>query len=116
MWMKKAWLATAVFAAVGSFTMSARAEAPAPCTDIPHADHPKTILSNGDLKAVVFLPDATNGYYRGPRFDWSGVVACATYNGHTYFGEWFRKYDPLGNDAITGPVEEFRLGRYGASL
>jgi hypothetical protein len=57
---------------------------------------------------VVYLPDAKNGYYRGLRFDWSGVVGCLAYKGHTYFGVWFPHYDPLLNDAITGPVEEFR--------
>jgi len=78
------------------------------CDALPHADHPKTVLSNGSVKAVVFLPDAKDGYYRASRFDWSGVVGCLSYKGHTYFGEWFPKYDPLLNDSITGPVEEFR--------
>jgi len=57
---------------------------------------------------VLFLPDATNGYYRSSRFDWAGVIGCVSYKGHTYFGEWFPRYDPTINDAITGPVEEFR--------
>jgi hypothetical protein len=78
------------------------------CANVPHADHPKAMISNGEVQALIFLPDAKDGYYRASRFDWSGVVACASYNGHTYFGEWFSKYDPLGNDSITGPVEEFR--------
>lgn len=78
------------------------------CADVPHADHPKALLSNGTLDAMVFLPDTTNGYYRSSRFDWSGVVACVSLNGHRFFGEWFQKYDPMINDSITGPVEEFR--------
>jgi hypothetical protein len=78
------------------------------CADIPHADHPKVLLSNGTLDALVFLPDPEKGYYRSTRFDWSGVIACVSYNGHRFFGEWFKEYDPLTNDAITGPVEEFR--------
>ena len=78
------------------------------CSTLPNADHPKAALSNGLVKAVVFLPDAKDGYYRASRFDWSGVVGCLSYQGHTYFGEWFEKYDPLLNDSITGPVEEFR--------
>lgn len=78
------------------------------CTDVPHSDHPKVLLSNGRLDALVFLPDSQQGYYRASRFDWSGVVGCVSYNGHKYFGEWFPKYDPLLNDSITGPVEEFR--------
>ncbi len=78
------------------------------CADVPHGDHPKTLLKNGKLDALVFLPDAKNGYYRSTRFDWSGVVGCVSLNGHKFFGEWFTQYDPLKNDSITGPVEEFR--------
>lgn len=69
---------------------------------------PKASISNGLIDAVVYLPDSANGYYRGSRFDWSGVVPCLAYQGHTYFGVWFPHYDPLLHDAITGPVEEFR--------
>jgi len=78
------------------------------CADLPHADHPKAQLSNGEVDAVVFLPDPTQGYYRSTRFDWAGVIGCLSYKGHTFWGEWFPKYDPLLNDSITGPVEEFR--------
>lgn len=81
---------------------------PSLCADIPNSDHPKALLSNGTLDALVFLPDAERGYYRASRFDWSGVVGCVSFNGHKLFGEWFPKYDPLLNDSITGPVEEFR--------
>ena len=59
------------------------------------------------LRATLYLPDAQSGYYRGTRFDWSGVVASLEWNGHTYFGQWFERYDPKLHDAITGPVEEF---------
>jgi hypothetical protein len=79
-----------------------------PCGKTPHADHPKAQLSNGELDALVFLPDTAQGYYRSTRFDWSGVVGCVSYKGHTFWGEWFPHYDPLLNDSITGPVEEFR--------
>jgi hypothetical protein len=65
-------------------------------------------LTNGKLTLAVFLPDADHGYYRGSRFDWSGIVGCASLNGHTFFGEWFNRYDPMINDAVTGPAEEFR--------
>lgn len=82
--------------------------APTACADIPHADHPKATLRQGQTTAVVFLPNSQTGYYRASRFDWAGVVPCLNYRGHTFFGEWFPTYDPLLNDAITGPVEEFR--------
>lgn len=78
------------------------------CTSLLQSSYPKTSISNGLVNAVVYLPDAKNGYYRGLRFDWSGVVGCLAYKGHTYFGVWFPRYDPLLNDSITGPVEEFR--------
>jgi hypothetical protein len=80
----------------------------APCAATPNLDHPHVVLRSGDLHLVVFLPDAKTGYYRAQRFDWSGVIGCASYKGHTYWGQWFRHYDPEVNDSITGPVEEFR--------
>ena len=85
-----------------------RGWAAADCASVPHLDHPHVTISNGEVSALVFLPDAKDGYYRSSRFDWSGVVGCAAYGGHTFWGEWFTHYDPMENDAITGPVEEFR--------
>lgn len=78
------------------------------CPSNKPANYPKATISNGQVNADVYLPDAKNGYYRGSRFDWSGVVGCLSYKGHTYFGVWFPHYDPLLHDAISGPVEEFR--------
>jgi hypothetical protein len=99
-------LAAFIFSAV---TIPAAFAQSAPgCAAALNSDFPKAILSNGTTRAVVYLPDPEKGYYRSTRFDWSGVVACLTYKGHSYFGVWFNHYDPLINDAITGPVEEFR--------
>jgi hypothetical protein len=67
-------------------------------------------ITNGLVRARLYLPDAENGYYRGTRFDWSGVIASLEYKGHNYFGQWFPTYDPKLHDSITGPVEEFRTG------
>lgn len=72
------------------------------------AQVPQASLSNGIVRATVYLPDAEHGYYRGGRFDWAGVIPKLEYAGHNYFGIWFTKYDPKLHDAITGPVEEFR--------
>ena len=77
------------------------------CSSLVKANYPKASISNGAVQAVVYLPDATNGYYRASRFDWSGVIPCLSYKGHTYFGIWFAHYDPMVADAIAGPVEEF---------
>ena len=78
------------------------------CSSPAQTSYPKAVISNGLVKAVVYLPDAKNGYYRATRFDWSGVVGCLAYKGHTYFGQWFPHYNPLANDSISGPVEEFK--------
>jgi hypothetical protein len=31
-------------------------------------------LKTNGLKMTVYLPDAEKGFYRGTRFDWSGVI------------------------------------------
>ncbi len=72
------------------------------------ADFPEAEISNGVVTAKFYLPDAEKGYYRGTRFDWSGVIYSLRTLGHEYFGQWFDRYDPKLHDAIQGPVEEFR--------
>ncbi|MBS1856239.1 MAG: hypothetical protein JST11_12810 [Acidobacteria bacterium] len=74
------------------------------------AQPPQAAIANSKVKATLYLPDPTRGYYRGTRFDWSGSIASLEANGHTYFGKWFDRYDPKTHDAITGPVEEFLTG------
>ena len=71
------------------------------------ADYPEATISNGSVTAKFMLPDAEKGSYRGTRFDWSGIIASLTWNGHEYFGQWFSKEDPKIHDSITGPVEEY---------
>jgi hypothetical protein len=93
------------------------------CCALAQADPapPKWEISNSLLRVKLYLPDAVNGFYRGTRFDWSGVIADLQYKGHSYYGEWFTATDPKVIDfvykgsgivagpcsAITGPVEEF---------
>jgi hypothetical protein len=74
---------------------------------MPFTKFPQTEISNGIIHAVILLPDANKGYYRGTRFDWSGNIASLEYKGHNYFGQWFTKYSPEIHDVIMGPVEEF---------
>jgi hypothetical protein len=88
---------------------------------VPNPGPPATTIASSDLKVQVYLPDLKNGYYRGTRFDWSGVVSSLQYKNHSFFGPWFQRWDPAvhdfiydGNDivagtcsAISGPVEEF---------
>ncbi len=71
------------------------------------APPPEASISNGLIKAKLYLPDAVNGYYRGARFDWGGVIYDLEYNNHHYFGKWFDRYEPTLHDAIMGPVDSF---------
>ena len=68
-------------------------------------EYPGVELSNGLIKMKLFLPDPENGYYRGTRFDWSGVMPQLEYKGHNYFDEWKTPHDPGVHDDIVGPVE-----------
>ena len=92
--MKKSSVAILLFAllTIGSVTL---------------VDPPQAEITNGLIHARLYLPDAENGYYRGSRFDWSGVIHELEYKNHTYYGQWFPKYDPRIHDAIMGPVDDF---------
>jgi hypothetical protein len=76
-------------------------------------DFPQADISNGLIRANLYLPDPDHGYYRGTRFDWSGVIHSLKYKGHEYFGQWFEHYDPKIHDATLGPVEEYRTNDAG---
>jgi hypothetical protein len=84
------------------------------------ADFPEASISNGAIKARVALPDAAKGYYRGTRFDWSGIITSLEFKGHVYFAPFYEKFDPNVRDvdfketvlagpisAVSGPVEEY---------
>ena len=68
---------------------------------------PEAEITNGLIHARIYLPDADKGYYRGSRFDWSGVIPKLTCDGHSYYGQWNPDYAPRIHDAIMGPVEDF---------
>jgi hypothetical protein len=84
--------------------------------------HPQAEISNGELRAKLFLPDGHRGFYQGTRFDWAGVVSSLEYKGHNYYGQWYTRSDPRVHDfafegpdivtstccTIMGPVEEFK--------
>jgi len=88
---------------------------------------PSHAITNGQITARVYLPDAKTGFYRSTRFDWSGAIGALEYKGHQYYGNWFTKvtdiYD-FGYDgpedavvsaeftAMVGPAEEFGVIGY----
>ena len=85
---------------------------------------PQAELNNGTIRVKVYLPDAAKGFYRGTRFDWSGMIDSVEYAGHRYYGLWFQRTDSKVRDfvyqgqeivaslstAATGPAEEFSTG------
>ena len=74
----------------------------------PVDQYPQTEITNGLIRARLYLPDSKTGYYRGARFDWAGVIPDLEYQGHTYFGKWHNKeHDPTFHEHTAGPVEEF---------
>jgi hypothetical protein len=56
---------------------------------------------------IVCLPDAQRGRYRGPRFDWSGMIIRAAHGGHVYFGEPVPEGEKDFEFCAVGPAEEF---------
>ncbi len=79
---------------------------------IKRAENPEATISNGLINAHLYLPDGEKGYYQGTRFDWSGVISSLEYQGHSYFGKWFEKYDPKLNDAGVGALKKIRERGY----
>ena len=53
------------------------------------------------------LHQPCDGFYKGTRFDRSGIFRSLVYNGVEWCGPWFTHYDPYMHDAVQGPAEEF---------
>ncbi len=73
---------------------------------------PTADVSNTSVRATIYLPDAESGYYRGTRFDWSGVISSLKWNGHEYFGQWFEKLrsEDSRRDCRAGRRVSYRQG------
>src|SRR4030095_2792884 len=83
---------------------------------------PEATISNKQLRVRMYLPDPVNGFYRGARFDWSGMVSTVEFAGHTFYGQWFSRMDPATRDvgyqgdevlvsrntSAVGPAQEFQ--------
>lgn len=68
-------------------------------------NYPHAEISNRMVRMKLFLPDTEKGYYRGTRFEWSGIISSLKYKGHQYFGEWKSTHDPFFHEDLSGPVE-----------
>ena len=78
-------------------------------------------LDNGRIALTFHIPDPAGGFYRGTRFDWSGMIASLTYRGQSFYGPWYNRIDPAvrdfrddgteivvgPNSSAMGPSEEF---------
>jgi hypothetical protein len=88
---------------------------PGPKPEITRIDEPPAVeVRRGAFRFIVLLPDAEKGFYRGVRFDHSGIVAFAQLGGRTFIG----RLEP-GPDRRPGPVyslgtcQEYRVLRSG---
>lgn len=71
--------------------------------------YPKVMLDNEVMQVSIYLPDAENGYYRGARFDWSGIIEKVYYKNHTFYAPLHEKHNPTGHEFVSGPAEEFGM-------
>jgi len=70
---------------------------------------PQCVLANDKLNMLMYLPDAEKGFYRGTRFDWSGMIARIRCGGHVFYAPWKTTHDPGNHDDVIGPAEEFGI-------
>jgi hypothetical protein len=71
--------------------------------------YPTAQLENGVMQVDVMLPDAHCGFYRGKRFDWSGIIGKVTVGDHKFYGPLYENHEPDKHDSISGPAEEFGM-------
>lgn len=71
--------------------------------------YPQATLSNRWMTVRYFLPDPEKGFYRGTRFDGSGLIARVEAGNHSYFSHFRATHDPLNHDDICGTAEEFDI-------
>lgn len=87
-----------------------RPENRSPMTDRETSPAPEAVISRDRLKVRIYLPDAERGFYRGKRFDWSGMIHRVEYGEHTFYGPWQTSRNPTGHDHNSvGPCEEFGM-------
>ncbi len=72
--------------------------------------YPTLTLANGPLRMTLYLPDAAAGYYRGPRFDWSGLISRVEWDGHVLFSPWKDSHDPGNHDDVHGNFDGRPIG------
>lgn len=83
------------------------------CGDAPWHDGAAVFhLRNQHLTAKVMHPGWENAWYRGVRFERSGMILCVTTaGGHTFFGPIVppAEHDANAHDHVAGTAEEFDM-------
>lgn len=70
-------------------------------------------ITNGEIEAYVCVGETrAEQYYRGVRFDPTGVVLSLKAHEHIYFGGVYQVHNPEFFDSISGPVEEYLVVGY----
>ena len=72
-------------------------------------DFPRARLANGEIELSILLPDSHHGYYRGTRFDWSGIIEYVDYRSHRFYAPLHAEHDPYRHDSVSGPADEFAM-------
>ena len=62
-------------------------------------------LETSYLRILLHHPE--HGFYRGTRFDRSGIFEALEVGGTNLTDRWFERYDPFMHDAVCGPAEEW---------
>ena len=72
---------------------------------------PRAEISNGIISTKVAIPDNVSGFYRGGRFDPSGMVTSLKYQGHEYFTSQHppSEHNPTRLDDVAGNADEFSI-------
>ncbi len=70
------------------------------------------ILKKGDLELTLCMPSFENGYYRGTRFDHSGIFRRIVKSGSVIADEWYDGWDAYRHDTVCGASEEFDQSGY----
>ncbi|MBC2665282.1 hypothetical protein H7F51_07105 [Novosphingobium flavum] len=119
--------------AVAALSFAAAGIAPAAAADDPAAAAgaepvaaliaraPRATIERGGVRIELALPDPGLGFYRGTRFDWSGMILSLRLGQRAFHGPWFDAVAPGVRDYVddgqrivtgpqtngTGPAEEF---------
>lgn len=64
-------------------------------------------LTTARMQLALHHPE--DGFYRGTRFDRSGVFDGLLVDGLQLCDRWYPRYDPYLHDTVCGPAEEFTL-------